>query len=75
MIVPSASVGLYENYSQMAKANTLNSMQDNRKVEDTARQQLQQFVSSTTNYYSKEVNQQRTQEYSNNLGQNVNLFA
>jgi hypothetical protein len=75
MIVPSASIGLYENYSQLAKSNALSSMQDNRKVEDTARQQLQQFVSSTTNYYAKDANQQRTQELNNNLGNNVNLFA
>jgi hypothetical protein len=50
-------------------------MQDNRKVEDTARQQLQQFVSSTTNYYGKEATQQRAQELNNNLGNNVDLFA
>ncbi len=75
MVVPSASVGLYENYSQLVKSNTLTSMQDNRKVEDTARQQLQQFVSSTTNYYGKEATQQRAQELNNNLGNNVDLFA
>jgi hypothetical protein len=75
MVVQSAAVGLYENYSQLVKANTLNNMQDNRKVEDVARQQLQQFVSSTTNYYSKEASQQRTQELNGNLGNNVNLFA
>ena len=75
MVVPSAAVGLYENYSKMVESNTLNSMQNNRKVEDVARQQLQQFVSSTTNYFAKDANQQRTQELNNNLGNHVNLFA